>query len=66
MTKYIMPIIREKERREQEKDVRVPLYESPPMPYPLDPEKDKKDEDTDKDVVDFNIDGNIVEISIKV
>jgi hypothetical protein len=66
MTKYIMPIIKDKEKREQKKDVRIPLYRSPPMPYPLEKEEEEKDDDTDKNIIDFNIDGNIVEISIRV
>ena len=66
MTKYIMPIIKDKEKKEQKKVVRLPLYKRPPMPYPLEREKEEKDDDADSNIVDFNIDGNIVEISIRV
>ena len=66
MTKYIMPIIKDKKRREQEKNIRMPLHKMPPLPPPSRGEDDEKDDDIDKTIVDFNIDGNISEISIKV
>ncbi len=66
MTKYIMPIIKDKEKKEQKKDIRLPLYKRPPMPHPLDHEKDQEDDDADSNIVDFNIDGNIVDVSIRV
>jgi len=60
-----MPIIKDKERREQEKDTRIPLHKAPPPP-PLGQDRPEKDNDIDKTIVDFDIDGNIVEISIRV
>ena len=65
MNNYIFPIIKKERDKKKREGVRIPLYDMPP-PLPMEPpqRKDKKNKDVDVNIVDFNIDGNIVEIKV--
>jgi len=66
MRHYIFPIIKKQKEDEQQRGIRIPLYERAPMDIPLPINKDIKDKYIDPSIVDLNIDGNIIEINMKV
>ena len=68
MRNYIFPIIKKDKEDKQKEDVRAPLHKRAPYNpvLPEDKKKEKDNQNIDPGVVDFNIDGNIIEIGIRV
>tara|TARA_Y100000034_G_C6691165_1_gene304349 strand:+ start:224 stop:427 length:204 start_codon:yes stop_codon:yes gene_type:complete len=66
MRRYIFPIIKKQKEDKQKSGVQIPLYKRAPMDVPPPVDKDEDNKGFDPEIIDFDIDGNVTEIKMRV